>query len=743
MKTTIFKQLLEENQVIIPIIQRDYAQGRKDDKAKKIRTEFLTALHNATTEEGKELVLDFIYGTRKSMARKSETDAQYTFTPLDGQQRLTTLFLLHWYAKNVLSIESDVDLSRFTYMTHPAARQFCQKLAAWDKKINKSSNISRFIKNEVSWWIAEWEFDPTIAGMLTMLNAIHDKFKDVTSINLDNVKFYLYPPQREEADTASDENGDEKGINDSLSEDIYIKMNARGLPLTPFEKVKGRILDKIPAKDDRSNISSLFDRDWTDVMWNLVKEENNPGKVMDGYFIRFIRFICDTFLRKRVSSNDYDMVDKATADAFTVKIGQKDVNFFQYLTKAFECLKVYDENTYTYLTEELKVDLSFRKCLAEYTDKDDAEKTAREFDAEKTLLLYAFLIKHMNGITDDEFHKRLRWVRNLIWNSNKLGINNLKEALQDTQNIILYGLDVQVSAFDEAQLEQEKKKESWCNKNSSQKKDLYSFEDHDYLHGNLKLFENMEDFGVKYKDTFTELHKKDNIDIGRALVCDETYPAPHIIKSKEAWQNVYHISTDYKGYGESVLNLLKEVHERSGNDVNEVANALKNIIEERKERKKDWRYYFAEYREIHQNIYCERGNYNNPNYNLTVMHKSTYGGWYWNAYLLAMYLRIKDGGNTSCTLDGKGGPLTVKGYQIYNEESRLRVVDGDGGEWERKIDQVDKIDNEDRVEVGIDLITRLSEEKDPESIGLERIPAGLAEFAEGEVVDGGAEGGEE
>lgn len=73
-------------QVEIPIIQRDYAQGRQDDETAVIRDRFLGALIAAATSDD-DMGLDFIYGDVRSGV----------LSPLDGQQRLTTLFLLHWY----------------------------------------------------------------------------------------------------------------------------------------------------------------------------------------------------------------------------------------------------------------------------------------------------------------------------------------------------------------------------------------------------------------------------------------------------------------------------------------------------------------------------------------------------------------------------------------------------------------------------------------------------------------------
>ena len=54
-----FWQLLTKISIEIPIIQRDYAQGRENQQ--KIRDKFLTALYGALTE--KPVELDFVYGS--------------------------------------------------------------------------------------------------------------------------------------------------------------------------------------------------------------------------------------------------------------------------------------------------------------------------------------------------------------------------------------------------------------------------------------------------------------------------------------------------------------------------------------------------------------------------------------------------------------------------------------------------------------------------------------------------------
>ena len=74
-----FLELINDKKILIPVIQRDYAQGRIDVKATEIRNNFLSAIiDNLISNESAPLLLDFIYGS---------TADDNTFTPLDGQQR--------------------------------------------------------------------------------------------------------------------------------------------------------------------------------------------------------------------------------------------------------------------------------------------------------------------------------------------------------------------------------------------------------------------------------------------------------------------------------------------------------------------------------------------------------------------------------------------------------------------------------------------------------------------------------
>lgn len=249
------QEAVQLKKIIIPIIQRDYAQGRKGTDVTRIRERFLDSLYKAVTE--KPITLDFVYG---------DIDSEGNMTPLDGQQRLTTLFLLHWYAAQKGSVsEAEYSfLKRFSYETRYSARYFCIDLV--DYKPNFKTTISKEIINQ-AWFPLDWENDPTISSMLVMLDAIDNKFKGVPNLwerlKEKCITFYFLP------------------IKDmGLTDELYIKMNSRGKPLTLFEHFKAELERQIRSLDDSlaTRIIGKIDRDWTDLLWEYRDSGNNSSE---------------------------------------------------------------------------------------------------------------------------------------------------------------------------------------------------------------------------------------------------------------------------------------------------------------------------------------------------------------------------------------------------------------------------------------------------------------------------------
>ena len=104
-------------QIVIPQIQRDYAEGRKIGKVNEVRKSLLSDMIYAVCND-KKTELDFVYGYERNGS----------FEPLDGQQRLTTLFLLSWVLstnKNNLIVDGKSILS---YKNRNTSLDFCNEL---------------------------------------------------------------------------------------------------------------------------------------------------------------------------------------------------------------------------------------------------------------------------------------------------------------------------------------------------------------------------------------------------------------------------------------------------------------------------------------------------------------------------------------------------------------------------------------------------------------------------------------
>ena len=293
------KQLLGRHQRIqIPMIQRDYAQGR--EAAADVREEFLGTLQQAFTfapnDDALPLNLDFIYG---SVA----IDGESRFLPLDGQQRLTTLFLLHWYLAwrdesetEFRQVFCDGVRSRFSYSVRPSSSEFFDKLVNFwpERDAADQSTLANLITDQ-AWYFRYWRLDPTIQSCLVMLEAIHKHFADITGA------YSRLMDEQQPVITFQLLDLDHFG----LSDDLYIKMNARGKPLTAFETFKARYEHELKGQftDETRTISGMtftvadyfarrMDTRWADFFWAYRDKETHLYDDAIMNFLHAVAFVC-------------------------------------------------------------------------------------------------------------------------------------------------------------------------------------------------------------------------------------------------------------------------------------------------------------------------------------------------------------------------------------------------------------------------------------------------------------------
>ena len=277
---TTFLSFAQNKKIEIPIFQRDYAQGRNDHMTDKIRKDFVSSLIEAL-DKNTPIELDFIYGR----------EVDNTITLIDGQQRLTTLFLLHWYlAQRIGKIDAFNNI-KFSYATRDYAKDFTDKLTTGgDFKIDFTQAILSTELKDKNWFYDDWKHDPTVSGMLNTLDEIHKQLRDKTIdyywslLEHGIITFYWLDLKKHE-----------------LTDELYLKMNARGKQLSNFENFKASLVKRINDEQWESEekvektFSYKMDTTYTDLFWkyrgdvNVIDYEVTnffAGMAMIGYVLK-------------------------------------------------------------------------------------------------------------------------------------------------------------------------------------------------------------------------------------------------------------------------------------------------------------------------------------------------------------------------------------------------------------------------------------------------------------------------
>jgi uncharacterized protein with ParB-like and HNH nuclease domain len=438
---TLFVLLGEYNKVEVPIIQRDYAQGRKDAHTNMVRDKLLKDMKSAIRREGQPLDLNFVYG-------KAEGDK---FIPIDGQQRLTTLFLLHLYAFHNDDSKTGL-LHKFTYETRTTSRKFLEELiknraAVFDSEDNPSLKIE-----DSEWFQSVWKYDPTVQSVLTMLDDIKAVFGGV-----DNLAHCLTDQEYKPIFFKFLEMKD-LGMEDSL----YIKLNARGKSLTPFENFKARLIDRLHQLKHplTKKFEPYLDREWTDLFWTKA------GENFDQTYLAFFGVL---LMNKGIFQDDNNW-------SITIDYGKIEADSFEtaYYTLKFLCENPDREQIHKPVFNALKEDPS-------YPDR---------------VLFYAVstYLYQEKGVDSGSLRQWIRIIQNLTLNSPidtqdlfRSAIDSIN-ALAENRNSLLeyFGKNGNAAFFSREQVMEEQIKAQIILKDNAFAELLYAAEQHHYFSGQIR-----------------------------------------------------------------------------------------------------------------------------------------------------------------------------------------------------------------------------------------------------------------
>ena len=269
--------------------------------------------------------------------------------------------------------------------------------------------------------------------MLIMLDAIHDRYnnQDCNELykKLDNIQFYV------------------KSLGYfNLSEELYIKMNARGLQLSPFENFKADLINFInnneytPYKevvplykkdsDDKVgfdfNFSVKLDAKWIDIFWK--KGDENFDAAYMSFFSRF--FACKYIVSTKDIVSDREMrQDKTIRQLYTDAESRNDTNeylgfqeFEGLLSKHPEYVMILDkvfDVFYEYDHKDAKRFI-YKSMLPSWEKKnpEDGDDFYRNLSSKMThskLILLGAVIEFIEAYDIFDINVFKQWMR-VVWN---------------------------------------------------------------------------------------------------------------------------------------------------------------------------------------------------------------------------------------------------------------------------------------------------------------------------------------
>jgi len=290
------KELFQgKNRIIIPDLQRDYCWGDKAwnkdaEKYTELVSGFVESLKSSFAEKPSDkLTLGLIYGYEHP---------QYHIQLCDGQQRLTTLFLIlgminrkteNAFRHNLISdLELEDDKEPFLqYAIRESTLYFLSDLVC-EFFLNADIPINDINKQE--WYFKEYDLDASIQSMINAIRIIEEKLKGIDNCKefgdfiVNNLQMLYYDMGHR-----------------TRGEKTFVIINTTGEPLTATENLKPILLGKLDATKlefpneeneiKRETELQYYSRKWEEReewFWqNKRSDEQTSDNALNDFFIWF------------------------------------------------------------------------------------------------------------------------------------------------------------------------------------------------------------------------------------------------------------------------------------------------------------------------------------------------------------------------------------------------------------------------------------------------------------------------
>ncbi|MBQ5561779.1 MAG: DUF262 domain-containing protein, partial [Clostridia bacterium] len=369
-------ELFKQRKISIPVIQRDYAQGRNEKSAESIREDFINSLFDAVNDD-KEMDINYIYGISKSGGN---------FLPIDGQQRITSIFLFLWFCA-VQEEKTELFckyVKKFSYMVRISAEEFFDILQdrsdgenpvlkykddfkeyadrtvvghqVVEQKTGKTEPVIRSLK-DFNWYKLEWNNDMTIDGAIRFLDCVREKYYNKKYNEKDPDKSFTEKLLGEDSPIKlifieQNNTSDKKGSSEAESLDFeaenraaitYINMNERGKLLNDFENLKAFMCKLDTAEKNAQNFLKEYDSNYINTFMELGNNKDSLSyqvKTADEMAFNFLFHIyCDLKGIENKKWTVYEFIDVLNAEQEKTEIKIFPDDYFEFMSSVIKTLQ--------------------------------------------------------------------------------------------------------------------------------------------------------------------------------------------------------------------------------------------------------------------------------------------------------------------------------------------------------------------------------------------------------------------
>lgn len=696
-----FKTFITENNIEVPKLQREFAFGREDKVSEEKRRRFIDAIFTAMSSD-EPLYLNFIYGTSNAGV----------FVPLDGQQRLTILFLLHWY---FLAKEKDTSLlkksdgtSKFIYDTRYSSTVFFNQLVNFLPEESAVSIVNQI--KDMPWFELSWNYDANISGCLNVLDYIQEK--DVTcGLSFETGKFENITFDKIDIDAYE------------MSDDIYIKINSRGKQLTEFENFKAAFLENIKQIDSNlyCDVAEKFDNTWTKVFWQFIdfESEQTTAEQLDKMLFKFIKYIAQVFIWERELDDDIDVNEGYSLISNVHKIFTDKEDIVEFV-KWFDAFVDIDDiegwfaERFYKTAEILPGDTSKIRLWQEPNLLKGLVTSKSSRNQEALFYALAAYLMSKESIPENDFLLRFRSIRNLLEAGDKNSYNNalrysptandMTGALKQIKAFMKDNFIVETSSqrLRKGQFEYEVSKNNQIQSNLDLFEAIVELEDNNYTHG---ITQNIGYSNVENIRKYTKLLKVGSLELVKILLSYEYHFAEDRRGTIYFPTNSSDRSSFYRSATEVDVKLIEILEKNTIDDI--VAHPGQYIKVCHATKQFTSSYYAIKYPKYfieNTGTYYERGNVRNfINPGICITNKSLVQ---WHNFRNSALLTIAaySGVAIEWMEDGSGISWNNGSSVMDSTEKELKIIIGDQVSSLEVQNQDNVVDSKDRIELGINLI---------------------------------------